>query len=162
MTWDADKIYIQNAELYRTLVNITYETVTPAFAGLPVRDDDRLLDVPVNVEMLPETLVGGVIGQATDEELRKGRVLLLRRGSRQGPESLHQLVGSRGAHGAYSAHGTETRRTRHQHPPNFGEITAGRDNDLLNLDTFFGTSVNVNHAASRAAFRHANRSLICK
>lgn len=135
-----DGVGILARSLRRWFVSHNHEAVTPALAGLPVRDDDRLLDVPVNVKVLPETLVGGVIRQTADEQFRVGGVLLLRRGRRQGSKSLHQLVGSRGPHGADRAHGTETRRARHQHPPNFGDITAGRDNDLLNLDTFFGTA----------------------
>lgn len=138
---------------------ITYEAIASAFAGLSVRDDDRLFDISINVKMFPETLVGSMIGQATDEKLRPCRILLLRRSAGQGSQPLHQLVGTWGTHGTHSAH-TETRGTRHQHPPNFGEIAAGRDNDLLNLDTFFGTSVNVNHATGRAAFRHGALSIL--
>lgn len=115
--------------------------------------------------MFPETFVGSMIGQAADEQLRPCRVLLLWRGTRQGSQALHQLVGRWGTHGTHGTYGTnrahtETRGTRHQHPPNFGEIAAGRNNDLLNLDTFFGTSVNINHATGRAAFRHGMFSVL--
>lgn len=135
---------------------ITYKAIASAFAGLSVRDDDRFFDISVNVKMFPETLVGGMIGQAADEQLRPCCVLLLWRSTRQGSQPLYQFVGRWGTHGAH----TETRGTRHQHPPNFGEIAAGRNNDLLNLDTFFGTSVNVNHATGRAAFRHEMLSVL--
>jgi len=111
----------------------THETVAPALAGLSVRDDDGFLDVPVNVEVFPQALVGRVIGQTSNEKLCPCGVLLLRRGAGEGPEALHQLVRGWGPDSAHRAH-TETGGTRHQHPPNFGEITAGRDDDLLNLD----------------------------
>lgn len=39
----------------------TYEAITSAFACLPIRNDDCLLDVPINVEMLPKTFIRGMI-----------------------------------------------------------------------------------------------------
>ena len=54
----------------------THKSITPALPRLPVGDDHRLLNVTELLEELPETLVGGVVGQTPDEDLRVGGILL--------------------------------------------------------------------------------------
>lgn len=56
----------------------TYKAVSPGFAGLPVGDHHRLLDVPEDLEVLAQAGVGGVVGQAPDEDLGVSGVLLRR------------------------------------------------------------------------------------
>lgn len=46
---------------------VTYEAISPAFAGLSVGDDDGFLDVPEDGEMFPQRLVRRVVGQSADE-----------------------------------------------------------------------------------------------
>jgi hypothetical protein len=76
----------------------THESVAPALAGLAVGDDDGLLDVAVDGEVLPQRLVGGVVGQSADEQLGPRRVLLLdgrRAGAGVGGRRRH-AAGERG------------------------------------------------------------------
>lgn len=47
----------------------THKSISSAFAGLPVRDDDGLLDIAVHGEVFPEALVRRVVGESADEEL---------------------------------------------------------------------------------------------
>lgn len=56
----------------------TYKAVSPGLARLPVGDDHRLLDVPEDLEVLAQAGVGGVVGQAPDEDLGVSGVLLRR------------------------------------------------------------------------------------
>jgi hypothetical protein len=55
----------------------TYESVSSTFSSLSVGDDDGLLDLSVDGEVLPEGLVGGVVGQPADEELGPRGILVL-------------------------------------------------------------------------------------
>ena len=54
----------------------TYESISSGFSGLPVRDDDSLLDVAELLEEVAETLVCRVVRKATDEDLGESRILL--------------------------------------------------------------------------------------
>lgn len=54
----------------------THKSIAPRLAGLPVSDDHRLLDLAKHLKVLPETGVGGVVGQPPDEDLGVGGVLL--------------------------------------------------------------------------------------
>lgn len=93
----------------------THESVAPALAGLAVGDDDGLLDVAVDGEVLPQRLVGGVVGQSADEQFGPRRVLLLdgrRAGAGAGGRRRHAAGegghgGGRqgGLHGALLGHG---------------------------------------------------------
>ena len=58
----------------------THEAIAATFARLSVCDDDRFFDVAELLEEFPQRLVGRVVGQAADEDLRVRRVLLLQRG----------------------------------------------------------------------------------
>lgn len=60
-----------------TSVWYTYKPVASTLAGLSVRDDHRFLDLAIHLEVLTERLVRGVVGQASDEDLGEGGVLLV-------------------------------------------------------------------------------------
>ena len=57
----------------------SYESVAARFARLTVGDDDGLVDLAVDVKVIAEAGVGGVVGQAADEDLGEGRVFDRRR-----------------------------------------------------------------------------------
>lgn len=55
----------------------TYEAISSTLPGLSVCDDDCFVDASELLEMFAQTVVGGVIRQAADKQLRVRRVLLL-------------------------------------------------------------------------------------
>lgn len=56
--------------MIQSTTKCTHKSISTAFARLPVRDDHGFFDVSVLVEVFPECLVSGVVGEATHEDLR--------------------------------------------------------------------------------------------
>lgn len=105
MTFSLGKGY-----LLRNTVLVTYKSISSAFSGLSVRDDDRFLDVPEHGEVLSERFVSGMIRQSSDKQFSPCGVFLLG-GSRGGQigQTPDQTIG-----GTQHTVG-RTQRSRHQH-----------------------------------------------
>ena len=55
----------------------TYEAISTALSGLSIGNDDCLRDVAEWFEVAAQGLVGRVVRQAADEDLREGRVAMM-------------------------------------------------------------------------------------
>ena len=70
-----------------------YEAISSALSRLSVGNNDRLGDVAERLEVAAQGLVGRVVRQSADEDLREGRVAMMRsaqwwHGGRSGSQSV--------------------------------------------------------------------------
>lgn len=78
----------QCLESFKRIVCLTYKSISSAFAGLPIGDDDRLFNLSIDSKVLPQALVGGVIGQAPHEQLGPRGILLVAQRPQRGQRQL--------------------------------------------------------------------------